>query len=203
VLAKRLDFTQAFNSLGTTVAPKLGGLLILSAAPLAIEQLQQLAPQALQAYRVQQAASVKLPYVVIGVALTLLAVLIAKAKLPKLEIAKNDPGQKGGDSAWRHPNLVFGAAVAGTNVKSFACEAAALRIDAKGDPDETTSVGRRVRKRRSRDVHLDLSIMKIEPWNKRKGVGVETSVGAGLTDLEGVTAAESDCLHGHIAGPHE
>src|SRR5712692_5684832 len=32
--SSRLDLTQAFNSLGTTVAPKLGGLLILTAAPL-------------------------------------------------------------------------------------------------------------------------------------------------------------------------
>lgn len=69
--SSRLDLTLAFNSLGTTLAPKLGGLLILSAAPLAIEQLRQLAPQALQAYRVQQAASVKLPYMVIGIALVL------------------------------------------------------------------------------------------------------------------------------------
>src|SRR5713226_7924851 len=72
--SSRLDLTQAFNSLGTTVAPKLGGLLILSAAPLAMEQLRQFTPQALQAYRVQQAASVKLPYTVIGIALVLLAV---------------------------------------------------------------------------------------------------------------------------------
>ena len=43
--SSRLDLTQAFNSLGTTVAPKIGGLLILSAAPLAMEQLRQLSPQ--------------------------------------------------------------------------------------------------------------------------------------------------------------
>src|SRR5271165_6217722 len=48
--SSRLDLTQAFNSLGTTVAPKIGGLLILSAAPLAMEQLRQLSPGALQAY---------------------------------------------------------------------------------------------------------------------------------------------------------
>ncbi len=35
--SSRLDLTQAFNSLGTTIAPKIGGLLILSAAPLAME----------------------------------------------------------------------------------------------------------------------------------------------------------------------
>src|SRR6201987_3862723 len=56
--SSRLDLTQAFNSLGTTIAPKIGGLLILSAAPLTLEQVQRLTPQALQAYRVQQAASV-------------------------------------------------------------------------------------------------------------------------------------------------
>src|SRR5215472_16239674 len=47
--SSRLDLTQAFNSLGTTIAPRIGGLLILSAAPLAVEQLRQLAPQALKA----------------------------------------------------------------------------------------------------------------------------------------------------------
>src|SRR6201995_5696825 len=83
--SSRLDLTQAFNSLGTTIAPKIGGLLILSAAPLAIEQLRQLTPQALHAYRVQQAASVKLPYVVISVTLLLLAMLIVISWLPKIE----------------------------------------------------------------------------------------------------------------------
>src|SRR5262245_37076657 len=34
--SSRLDLTQAFNSLGTTIAPKIGGLLILTAAPLAV-----------------------------------------------------------------------------------------------------------------------------------------------------------------------
>jgi FHS family L-fucose permease-like MFS transporter len=64
--SSRLDLTQAFNSLGTTIAPRIGGLLILSAAPLAMEHLRQLAPQALHAYRVQEAASVKMPYTVIA-----------------------------------------------------------------------------------------------------------------------------------------
>src|SRR6266446_348972 len=107
--SSRLDLTQAFNSLGTTIAPKLGGLLILSAAPFAVEQLQQLAPQALHVYRVEQAASVKMPYTVIGVALVLLAVLIASFRLPKIETAAHRPGDKVKDSIWRHPNLLFGA----------------------------------------------------------------------------------------------
>src|SRR5580700_6158078 len=40
--SSRLDLTQAFNSLGTTIAPRIGGLLILSTAPLAIEELNKL-----------------------------------------------------------------------------------------------------------------------------------------------------------------
>jgi MFS transporter, FHS family, L-fucose permease len=107
--SSRLDLTQAFNSLGTTIAPKLGGLLILSAAPLAIEQLRQLSPQALQVYRVQQAASVKMPYTVIGVALVLLAMLIGTFKLPKIETAAYRPGERIDDSIWKYPNLFFGA----------------------------------------------------------------------------------------------
>jgi FHS family L-fucose permease-like MFS transporter len=107
--SSRLDLTQAFNSLGTTIAPKIGGLLILSAAPLAMEQLRQLPPQALQVYRVQQAASVKMPYTVICIALLLLAVLIGTSKLPTIDAAGQRPAEKHSDSIWRHPNLLLGA----------------------------------------------------------------------------------------------
>ena len=107
--SSRLDLTQAFNSLGTAIAPKIGGLLILSATPLAVEQVRQLAPKALQAYRVQQAASVNLPYTVIGIALILLAVLIGTSRLPQIETATSRSGDKGKDSVWKHPNLLFGA----------------------------------------------------------------------------------------------
>jgi len=107
--SSRLDLTQAFNSLGTTIAPKLGGLLILSAAPLAVGALSQLAPQALQAYRVHQAASVKMPYTIIGIALVLLAVLIGISRLPKIETASYRSGEKPDDSIWKHRNLILGA----------------------------------------------------------------------------------------------
>src|ERR1700739_1988258 len=107
--SSRLDLTQAFNSLGTTIAPKIGGLLILSSAPLAIEELHKLTPQALHAYRVQQAASVKVPYIVIGIALVLLAVLIGISNLPKIESATRGQGEKANDSIWNHRNLIYGA----------------------------------------------------------------------------------------------
>ncbi|HEX5085566.1 MAG TPA: sugar MFS transporter [Blastocatellia bacterium] len=107
--SSRLNLTQAFNSLGATLAPTLGGLLILSGAPLAAEQLSQLSPQALRAYRVSQAASVQMPYIVIGIALTSLAVAIARFKLPKIERAEGRLGEKSNDSIWKHPNLLYGA----------------------------------------------------------------------------------------------
>ena len=107
--SSRLDLTQAFNSLGTTIAPKVGGLLILGAAPLALAQLQQLTPQALHLYRVQQASSVKIPYTVIGIALLLLAVLIGFSRLPKVEEATTRSGQKTNDSIWKHRHLLLGA----------------------------------------------------------------------------------------------
>ena len=106
--SSRLDLTQAFNSLGTTIAPKIGGVLILSVAPLAIEQLRNLTPQALHAYRVEQAAAVKMPYAIIALALLLLAVLIGTSRLPKIEAAENR-GEQTNDSIWKHPNLIFGA----------------------------------------------------------------------------------------------
>jgi MFS transporter, FHS family, L-fucose permease len=107
--SSRLDLTQAFNSLGSTLAPKVGGLLILSSAPLAIAALLKLPPQALHVYRVQQAASVKMPYTVIAIALVLLAVLIGVSSLPKIETADRRPGEQASDSIWKHPNLVYGA----------------------------------------------------------------------------------------------
>ncbi len=107
--SSRLNLTQAFNSLGTAIAPKLGGIFILSAAPLALAELRNLSPQALHDYRVQQAASVKMPYVVLGIALVLLAIAIASFKLPTIESAQHHIGQKVNDSIWRHRNLIFGA----------------------------------------------------------------------------------------------
>jgi MFS transporter, FHS family, L-fucose permease len=107
--SSRLNFTQAFNSLGTTIAPKIGALLILSGVPLAAAELAKLAPQALHDYRIEQADSVRLPYAVIGIALVLLAILIGISKLPEIHTARSRPGEKVNDSIWKHPNLLFGA----------------------------------------------------------------------------------------------
>src|SRR5271165_6582861 len=107
--SSRLNLTQAFNSLGTFLAPFFGGLLILSTAPKAMEEIRAMAPDALQAYRLHEAATVKTPYVGLGIALVLLAVAIGSFKLPKIPQAQHKVGEKVDDSIWRHPNLIFGA----------------------------------------------------------------------------------------------
>jgi MFS transporter, FHS family, L-fucose permease len=107
--SSRLDLTQAFNSLGTAIAPKIGGLLILAAAPLTVEEVRALSSGALHSYRMQQAASVKMPYAVIGVALVLLSIIIAASHLPAIESAEHHLQEKARDSIWKHPNLFFGA----------------------------------------------------------------------------------------------
>ena len=106
--SSRLNLTQAFNSLGTFLAPFFGGLFILTAAR-NIEDLRALAPDALQAYRLHEAATVKLPYVGLGIALVLLAIAIGSFKLPKIPHAQHQLGEKVNDSIWNHPNLIFGA----------------------------------------------------------------------------------------------
>jgi len=107
--SSRLNLTQAFNSLGTFLAPFFGGLLILSAAPKAMEEIRAMAPDALQAYRLHEAATVKTPYVGLGIALVVLAAAIGSFKLPKIPHAQHQIGEKVNDSIWRHRNLIFGA----------------------------------------------------------------------------------------------
>src|SRR5271155_4195820 len=107
--SSRLNLTQAFNSLGTFLAPFFGGLLILSAEPKTMEELRAMAPNALQAYRLHEAATVKTPYVGLGLALVLLAIAIGSFKLPKIPHAQHQSGQKVDDSIWKHRNLIFGA----------------------------------------------------------------------------------------------
>ena len=107
--SSRLNLTQAFNSLGTFLAPFFGGMLILSGAALSGDQMRALSPDALQAYRLQQAASVKTPYVGLGIALVILAIAIGSFKLPTIGHAQHKVGEKVNDSIWKHPNLIFGA----------------------------------------------------------------------------------------------
>jgi FHS family L-fucose permease-like MFS transporter len=106
--ASRLNLAQAFNSLGTTIGPKLGGMLILSGAPLAAGAIAAMSAPQLQAYRVEQASSVKMPYLVFALALMALGVAIALFKLPAIASVEQRSAA-GHDSIWRHTHLVLGA----------------------------------------------------------------------------------------------
>jgi FHS family L-fucose permease-like MFS transporter len=106
--SSRLNLAQAFNSLGTAIAPWLGGAIILSGARENADVVRQMSATAQQAYRVHEASSVKLPYLVIGLALLALALAISMFKLPPLPGAEQH-GKIPGDSIWKHPQLVLGA----------------------------------------------------------------------------------------------
>jgi len=106
--SSRLNLAQAFNSLGTTIGPYVGGLFILSASSLSADALKNLSADALQSYRIHEASSVKLPYAVIGIALVLFAVLIGMFKLPPMPEAEKHGRQGPAVSIWKYTHLVLG-----------------------------------------------------------------------------------------------
>jgi MFS transporter, FHS family, L-fucose permease len=106
--SSRLNLTQAFNSLGTTIGPYLGGLLILNANFKATGETRQMSADVLQAYRVQEASTVKLPYLVIGLALIIFGIIIAMFKLPDIPGAARHSGSGVKASLWKYRQLVFG-----------------------------------------------------------------------------------------------
>jgi FHS family L-fucose permease-like MFS transporter len=106
----RLTLAQSMNSLGTTVAPLFGGLLILAAAPRTAEQLAAMPAADALAYRVSEAQSVQGPY--LGLALTLfaLAAIVMLFRLPTIrgvEDAAHEHRYRIVD-ALRHPHVCFG-----------------------------------------------------------------------------------------------
>jgi MFS transporter, FHS family, L-fucose permease len=106
--SSRLNLTQAFNSLGTTIGPYLGGLLILNANFKGTGETRQMSADVLQAYRVQEASSVKLPYLVIGLALIIFGIIIAMFKLPAIPGAVRHEGSGVKASLWKYRQLIFG-----------------------------------------------------------------------------------------------
>jgi MFS transporter, FHS family, L-fucose permease len=108
--SSRLNLAQAFNSLGTTIAPYLGGLFILSAAPKSMDEIRQMPAEVLQAYRLHQASSIKLPYLVLGLIAIALAATIATFKLPPIPEAERHAGDKSPHvSLWKYRHLILGA----------------------------------------------------------------------------------------------
>ncbi|USI74559.1 sugar MFS transporter [Sphingomonas morindae] len=106
--SSRLNLVQAFNSLGTTLAPLFGGYLILgrSTSGTAGAHAAALTP----AQRLADAQSVQLPYIIVAVVLVVLAIVIARFNLPAMGSATQRAAKadRRGQSLWAHRNLVFG-----------------------------------------------------------------------------------------------
>lgn len=100
--ASRLNLTQAFNSLGTTVGPFVGSVLILSVA---------LTPGTEGVAR--EIETVQGPYLALAVLLFLIAVVFAQFKLPVVTgMDAKSAGEEQGElvrSVWQHAHLVLGA----------------------------------------------------------------------------------------------
>lgn len=109
--SSRLNLSQAFNSLGTTIGPPLGGYLILKGAEKLVENVNTLSPAALHAYRVQQAATVKVPYLIFTLVLILLSLAIGFYKFPRIAGATKEHSSKDEKhiSIWRYRHVVLGA----------------------------------------------------------------------------------------------
>jgi FHS family L-fucose permease-like MFS transporter len=107
--SSRLTLTQAFNSLGTTIAPHVGGILILSGAAIGADKLAAMNATELAAYLAHEASSVQGPYLALAVALAILAVLFALARLPKISHGEETTAAASGKaSALAYRHLVLG-----------------------------------------------------------------------------------------------
>jgi FHS family L-fucose permease-like MFS transporter len=107
--SSRLTLTQAFNSLGTTVAPALGGMLILAVGVLSVSDVARMPAAEQIVYRANQAASVQGPYLGLAGALLVLALLFAVARLPKISHADSGESTVPDGSLFAHRHLVLGA----------------------------------------------------------------------------------------------
>jgi MFS transporter, FHS family, L-fucose permease len=109
--SSRLNLAQAFNTVGSTLAPFLGGWLIFRNLPKPLDEVQHLSASASRAYRLHEAASVKMPYLCIALSLLTIALAVALRKMPaggKTRDAQEvPPGLYSG--LWRNRQVVLGA----------------------------------------------------------------------------------------------
>ena len=105
--SSHLNLVQAFNSLGTTLAPLFAGYLILGRSK---GGTAEAGVQLTAAERYADAQSVILPYIIVAVVLVGLAFVIARFPLPAIGQATQRASRedRAGLSLWKHRNLVFG-----------------------------------------------------------------------------------------------
>lgn len=95
-----LTLVQAFNSLGTTIAPQIGAFLILADSTKAAD-------------RAEQISSVQIPYLGLAGFLIILAVFVKMIRLPdarKIAAEEGAHNHDGKTSVWQYKHLAFGAA---------------------------------------------------------------------------------------------
>ena len=109
--ARTLTLVQAFNSLGTTVAPSIGALFILSTEIISPDRLSKMSEADLAKYQAGQAASVQEPYLILAGILILLAGTVFFIRLPAAEKIAQEVSAHAHDdrsSAWQYHHLKLG-----------------------------------------------------------------------------------------------
>jgi len=104
--SSRLNLSQAFNSLGTAIAPIIGAAFILSGKVKSADEIEALTESAKEAYLISEAAAVQTPFLGIAGFILLLALVFVFFKLPKI-LQKSPRGGYGAVLA--KPSLVLGA----------------------------------------------------------------------------------------------
>ncbi len=94
--SNRLNLAASFNGLAAMVAPIVGKLFILSGKEYTPEQLEAMSESARLSYLAGEAASVKMPYIVLGSVLLLIAILFKFMHVPEVKPQSDDVSIKGG-----------------------------------------------------------------------------------------------------------
>ena len=104
--SSRLNLSQAFNSLGTAIAPALGALFILSDKVLTKDEIAFMTEAERVKYYVAEAAAVQTPFLGIAVFIILIGLVFLFVNLPKVTDteASNDYGV-----VLKNKNLIMGA----------------------------------------------------------------------------------------------
>jgi MFS transporter, FHS family, L-fucose permease len=103
---RRLNLAQSFNGLAATLAPLAGGYFILSGSSLSPADESAMSTAQLTDYLNMEASAVKVPFLIIGLVVLVVAFLLWKASLP--EIVEEDEAGKVRGSLWKEKNLMLG-----------------------------------------------------------------------------------------------
>ncbi|MBT8376250.1 MAG: sugar MFS transporter, partial [Bacteroidia bacterium] len=103
--SSRLNLSQAFNSLGTAIAPAVGALFILSDTIKTEAEIADLSGTAKDAYLATEASAVQDPFIGLAVFIVFIAGIFFFAKLPKL-INETSTGTY--TEAFKQKNLMLG-----------------------------------------------------------------------------------------------